>query len=353
MSVRERFLSAMRRCSGGYIPKDISLTPPQLDRFEAFYGHRDYAGQWRIPVRSASLPFQKTHDGNFGWLGNISARTTVDSWGIGHEKARDGSHFERLVHPLASADRPDQVRAYPFPLPADAWQVQEAAATVRSLQAEDYVVTIPVSPVGGTIFWPAYKLRGMENLLCDMIDNEPLASALFDRVTAICTEQAKLATSCKPDLIHLADDLGTQLSTYMSPALFRHWIKPGLAAVIRSAKTVHPAVLISFHSDGAMQSFIPDLIEIGVDILNPIQPECMEPSDIKRRFGDVLSLYGCIGTQTTMPFGTPEEVKRMTSSCCETLGRNGGLWIAPTHVIEPEVPWENILAFIETASQYE
>ncbi|MDW7656705.1 MAG: uroporphyrinogen decarboxylase family protein [Bacillota bacterium] len=353
MGIRERFLSAMRRKSGGYIPKDISLTPPQLDRFEAFYGHRDYASEWRIPVRSVSLPFPKTHDGNLGWLGSISARTTVDSWGIGHEKARDGSHFERLIHPLASAEREDQVRAYPFPLPADDQSVHSAKEAVKALQGNDFVVTIAVSPVGGTIFWPAYKLRGMENLLCDMIDNEPLATELFNRVTAICTEQARLAASCEPDLIHLADDLGTQLSTYMSPELFRRWIKPGLAAVIRSAKTVHPAVLISFHSDGAMQSFIPDLIEIGVDILNPIQPECMEPSDIKNHYGDVLSLYGCIGTQTTMPFGTPDEVRRLTFQCCDKLGSNGGLWIAPTHVIEPEVPWENILAFIEAASQFE
>lgn len=353
MGVRERFLSALRRKSGGYIPKDISLTPPQLDKFQAVYGHRDYAGQWRLPVHSVSLPFQAMHDGNLSRLGAISARTTVDSWGIGHEQARDGSHFERLIHPLASAEQPDQVQAYPFPLPADDLSVRNARQKVTALQADDFVVTIPVSPVGGTIFWPAYKLRGMENLLCDMIDNEPLAAALFAKVTAICTEQAGLAASCRPDLIHLADDLGTQLSTYMSPALFRRWIKPGLAAVIRSAKTVHPEVLISFHSDGAMQSFIPDLIEIGVDILNPIQPECMDPSAIKQQYGNVLSLYGCIGTQTTMPFASPAEVFHQTCRVCEELGKNGGLWIAPTHVIEPEVPWENILAFIKAASRYE
>ena len=353
MTTRDKFLAAMLKKGRGYVPKNISLTPPQLDRFESVYGHRDYAKEWRIPVKSVNLPFIATCSDFSSWLDQTTTRVTIDSWGIGHERARDGSHFERLLHPLAALETPDQVAQYPFPRTADEKEAKSAAMKIMSIKERDLVSIIGVSPVGGTIFWPAYKLRGMENLLCDMIENIELTKALISKVTALCAEQAGIAASCQPDIIHLADDLGTQISTYMSPDLFRRWIKPGLAAVIKTAKTVDPAVLISFHSDGAMQAFIPDLIEIGVDILNPIQPECMNPYEIKKQYGDKLALYGCVGTQTTMPFGSTEEVRTVTRQYCDLLGQNGGLWIAPTHVIEPEVPWDNILAFIETAAEYE
>ena len=112
-------------------------------------------------------------------------------------------------------------------------------------------------------------------------------------------------------------------------------------------------MLISFHSDGAVFDFIPDFIEMGVDILNPIQPECMDPFTVKERFGDALSLYGCVGTQTVMPFGTAAQVRDRVRMYCDGLAKNGGLMIAPTHVLEPEVPFDNILAFVETAGEYE
>lgn len=335
------------------MPKDIALTPPQLARFEVEYGHRDYARQWRIPVRSVSLPFVATQSDFTPWLGRVSERVWVDSWGIGHERARDGSHFEHLIHPLAHAQTVEQINAYPFPRAAAEAEIQIAARQVSQIKDQDRAVNISVSPVGGTIFWPAYKLRGMENLLCDMIADEELTAALIDRVSCLCVEQAERAASLQPDIIHLADDLGTQLSTYMSRDLFLRWIKPGITAVIRAAKRVCPEVLISFHSDGAMQAFIPDLIEAGVDILNPIQPECMDPYAIHKTYGDRLSLYGCIGTQTTLPFASAREVGSVTRRICADLGRQGGLWIAPTHVVEPEVPWENVLAFIEAASEFE
>jgi len=118
------------------------------------------------------------------------------------------------------------------------------------------------------------------------------------------------------------------------------------------ARRVNPNILISYHSDGYIEPFIPELIEIGLDVLNPIQPECMDPAAIKRRYGDRLAFFGTIGTQTTFPFGSPEDMRQEIRQRIETVGKGGGLILAPSHMLEPDVPWQNILAFFEAAREF-
>jgi uroporphyrinogen decarboxylase len=148
-------------------------------------------------------------------------------------------------------------------------------------------------------------------------------------------------------VLSMGDDVGTQRGMLMSVRMWRQHLKPRLARVIAAGRAVRPDVLVFYHSDGNMAAIIPDLIEIGVDILNPVQPECMDPAALKAQYGDRLSFWGLIGTQTTLPFGTPSDVAADVRLRIETVGKGGGLFLAPTHVIEPEVPWENIVAFVE------
>jgi uroporphyrinogen decarboxylase len=115
---------------------------------------------------------------------------------------------------------------------------------------------------------------------------------------------------------------------------------------------VNPDIIVRYHSDGNPEAIIPELIEIGVDVLNPVQPECLDPAEVKRRFGDSLAFWGAMGTQTTMPFGSPEEVARVVRERIETIGAGGGLVLAPTHVLQPDVSWENILAFFDAIDRY-
>jgi uroporphyrinogen decarboxylase len=124
-------------------------------------------------------------------------------------------------------------------------------------------------------------------------------------------------------------------------------LKPRFVELISRAKRVNPKLLIFLHSDGAIEPLIPDLIEVGVDILNPIQPECMNPTRIKEQFGDRLAFWGTVGTQTTLPFASPGEIRRVVKERIETVGKGGGFLIAPSHKIQPEVPWVNIIAFVE------
>jgi uroporphyrinogen decarboxylase len=202
------------------------------------------------------------------------------------------------------------------------------------------------------VFWPAYKLRGMEALLTDLHLNQDFAACLLDRVTAISAGLADRVARTGVDIILLADDFGTQLDLMMSPSMWRRWFKERLATVIGAARSANPDVLVVFHSDGAIARIIPDLIEIGVDVLNPVQPECLDPADIKAQLGDRLAFWGTVGTQTTLPFGTPDEVREVVRERIRTVGRGGGLLLAPTHVVEPDVPWENVTAFIQAAREY-
>jgi uroporphyrinogen decarboxylase len=133
----------------------------------------------------------------------------------------------------------------------------------------------------------------------------------------------------------------------MSVRMWRTWLKPRLARVIAAAKSVRPAVLVFYHSDGDVTAIVDDLIEIGVDILNPVQPECMDPVALRRRYGKRVGIWGTIGTQSTFPFGSPDDVRREVRTRIETVGTDGGLFLAPTHMIEPEVPFENIVAFVD------
>jgi len=201
-----------------------------------------------------------------------------------------------------------------------------------------------------TIFEIAWYLRGMDLFMEELIGEEEIATALLDQLTTIRIGMARRYAAAGADVLMLGDDVATQIDMMISPALWRATLKPRLAAVIRAAKEVNPDILIFYHGDGNMERIVPELIEIGVEILNPVQPECMDPVRMKELFGDQLAFWGCIGTQTTMPFSTPQEIKTTVRNLIATVGKGGGLLLAPTHTLEPDVPWENVEAFLEAVN---
>jgi uroporphyrinogen decarboxylase len=144
----------------------------------------------------------------------------------------------------------------------------------------------------------------------------------------------------------LGDDLGMQSAIMMSREMYQTWLQPRLKRVIDAARAVNPDILIQYHSCGYVLPLIEDLIGAGVDILNPVQPECMDVAQVLREFGGRLSFNGTLGTQTTMPFATPDEVAAVTRRNLGLAGPQGGLLCCPTHMLEPEVPWANIEAYV-------
>ncbi|MEN3186117.1 MAG: uroporphyrinogen decarboxylase family protein [Atribacterota bacterium] len=200
-----------------------------------------------------------------------------------------------------------------------------------------------------TIFEGAWYLRGMNQLLIDMVTDEEKANHILDIPFHFHLEAAKRLTTMGVDGIWLGDDVGTQRGMLLSPELWRRYLKPRLATICQEVKKTDPNVKIAYHSDGNIYPIIDELVEIGIDILNPVQPGAMDPEFLKKRYGDVLSFWGSIDEQRTLPFGTPEEVKQEVQRRIVTLGKGGGFIIAPTHHVQLDTPLENFFAFLETA----
>lgn len=351
MTRRERVLHAMRRKVPDRVPMEFELCPLQLARFRKETGSDNPAEYFGFEVKTVEVkPTVKRTDFS-SWLGDTS-KIRVDEWGIGWFSTEGSYHFEDMIHPLAEAQTVDDIVKYPFPDLEKDYRYDGVKEEVEEYHRQGYAVAGAVTPVGGTIFWPPYKLRSMENLLMDFRTNLPVAEALLERTAEITRAMAMKFAACGVDIIHTADDLGTQRGLLISRQLFQKLILHKMAGVVESAKRVNPDVLVYFHSDGNIVEVIPDLIDIGIDILNPLQPECMDVDWVKKEYGRDLSFWGTIGTQTTLPFGTPLEVKRVVRERIENVGKGGGLLLAPTHVVEPEVPWENIMAFVEGVKEY-
>jgi uroporphyrinogen decarboxylase len=350
MTGRERVLTAMRRRQPDRVPFDLSfdMAPAKLDEFHRRTGSaltpEEYFG---ADTRMVRLGATRLCSDFSPWLGAATG-IAVDEWGIGRRATasadRAHAHLDGFVHPLRDVSKDADLCAYPFPdLDAD-YRYDEPRAAIAAVQATGCAA---VAMMECTIFETAWFLRGMEALLLDFADRSPLADALLDAIAARRIVQARRYTELGADVLSMGDDVGTQRGMLMSVRMWRQWLKPRLARVIAAARAVRPDVLVFYHSDGNMAAIIPDLIEIGVDILNPVQPECMDPAALKAQYGDRLSFWGLIGTQRTLPFGTPAEVASEVRLRVETVGAGGGLFLAPTHVIEPEVPWENIVAFVD------
>ena len=238
---------------------------------------------------------------------------------------------------------------YPYPDISLIERFSGVKASIQSIHNQGFASAVFMEM---TIFEKAWRIRGMENLLVDMMIRPEVAECLLENIASRMASLAKAYAQCGVDIIMLGDDVGAETSMILSPSLWRKMIKPQLSNVIDSARAGNSKVLIFYHSDGKIEPIIPDLIEIGVDILNPIQPESIDIDWLKNEYGADLSFWGGIGVQTTMPFGSPEDVHKSVQSLIRRAGSGGGLLVAPSHVIEHDVPWQNIRAFIDAMNQY-
>ena len=202
-----------------------------------------------------------------------------------------------------------------------------------------------------TIWEAAWYIRSMPDLLMDMMLGDEKATVLLDRITEYAIRRVKLYTEAGVDILSLGDDVGMQSGPLMSVDLWEYWIKPRFKSVIDAARKINPDVLVFYHSCGDATAFIEGLIDCGVDILNPIQPECMDFNQIHETYGDRLSFWGTLGTQQLLPFGTPEQVREVSLDRICTVGSKGGLILGPTHLVEPEVPFENLVAMKNAARE--
>ncbi|MFA6471825.1 MAG: uroporphyrinogen decarboxylase family protein [Candidatus Latescibacterota bacterium] len=253
-------------------------------------------------------------------------------------------HFTKYVSPLRHAERFSDIETFPYP-DVTGFSSGHFSEEVNKAHATGKVAGCWI----GHMYEDSWQIRGYEQFLMDMICRPEWCEYILDRVKARNIAVTRAAAQAGVDWIKTGDDVANQKAMMFSPELWRKFMKPRWAEVFALAKSIKPDIQIWYHSDGNIDDIVPELIEIGVTILNPVQPECLDLTMIKRKYGGSLVLDGTIGTQTTMPFGSPDEVSRIVRERVRTLGYDGALILSPTHVLEPEVPLENIRRFVETA----
>lgn len=251
-------------------------------------------------------------------------------------------HFHREVAPLRNAQSVADLEAFPF------WDLSDHTdeAMERDVRAAREAGRVSFCALGD-IYEAAWQMRGYEDFLADMILAPEMCEYLLDRMTAMWIDLARKAARAGVDLLTSGDDVASQQTLMFPIDMWRHFIKSRWEKVYAAAREEKPDIQVKYHSDGNIGAIVPELIDIGVTILNPVQPECMDVDRLKREYGRHLVFDGTIGTQTTLPFGTPAEVRSVVRERWRTVGADGALILAPTHVVEPEVPLENLLAFLE------
>jgi len=287
---------------------------------------------------------------NSYYSGNIDSETYIDNWGITWKKISynvlngKGYYTEIIDSPLSDDDKID---SYVPPNPDD--EDMEYAEEIINKYGNEYYIC---GNIECSIFEALKYLRGMTKALVDLVANKDIAHKIMDISVDYHLKLGLKLVEKGVDIIFFAEDVAGEDSLLIAPNTFREMIKSKLGYMIGELKRKNKNIKISFHSDGNVEPLIDDLIEVGVDLLNPIQPEAMNPAHIKRRYGNKLALWGAVSTQRTFPFGSAKDVENEVRELIKDCGLGGGFLIAPNNSVQLDVPLENIQAFYNAVKKY-
>ena len=280
-----------------------------------------------------------------------------DHWGVPRVRVEVGSGGQASVYqevrsfPLKDARSIEEVRDYPkWPSP-DWFDYRCVAEQVAEARRTGKVVVFMGDRMNRCAqLKPAMYLRGIDQILLDVALAPEVAEYIFQRITAFYLEYARRTLEAAGggiDVFMMGDDFGTQKGLFMSPEMWRRFLRPGLKAFVDLGQSF--GCKVAHHSCGSIKPIIPDLIECGLDVLNPVQPDVrdMDRRELKRRFGDRLCFHGSISIQRTLPFGTPDDVRNEVRERFETLGPGGGFIFCTAHNIQADTPTENVVALFD------
>jgi uroporphyrinogen decarboxylase len=266
-----------------------------------------------------------------------------NEWGMKFIDA--GLYNEFHEFPLAHARNADDIRHHDFPDPFAAGRFDAARKAVEKY-GSDYAI---VADLETSFFETSWYLVGLEKLLMDLITGAGYVNPLFDRVMEINIEVGKQLIELGADILWAGDDFGTQNGMLLDPETWRNLFKPRIKIMFEEFRKVNPDIKIAWHSCGSILPIIPDFIEIGLDILNPLQPRAkgMEPRWLKETYGNYLVFFGGLDIQELLPHGSPVEIRAEVERLSGIYGRDGGYILAPAHNIQVDTPMQNIIALFE------
>ena len=338
MNSRERVLTILDHKEADRVPVHASFVPQLMRRMEQKYGVKDNELYTSLGNDIVSITFGMST----GFYKEESAYY-LDEFGIGYKNT--GVYTEVVSNPLDSIEK---VWSYKPP------RVEKDLVIARTKEIiEKYGRSHAiVGKINQTMFEASWMLRGLERFFYDLIENEDATDHLMNLMMEYHLEIGRLLAGLGVDVIYTGDDLGGQRGMLISPELFRRLIKPKYAYIWNELKNINRNVKIAHHSCGNITQIVPDYIESGLDILNPIQPKVLDYVDLKRKYGRNLSFWGGMDIQETLPFGKKEDIFREVKERMVSLGHGGGFIISPAHNVQIDTPIANVEYFYEAAKTY-
>jgi len=360
MTPRERVINCLKRASVDRPPVFATLTPQMAEKLA-----KALQMPYEPPVDSL-LSTRISHMKLLTGLGNdfvgiaaaapLNAKTItnedgiiINEWGM---RFRDSGMYNEFVeYPLAHLRDAQQVESYPFPEPEAPGRFDLAEQQVKKY-SDHYGM---IADLETSIFETSWYLVGLEKFLVDLTMGQPYIDTLMDRVMSINIDIGKKLIALGADVIWCGDDFGMQHGMIMDPDTWRLHFKPRIKLMFDAFRKVNPDIKIAWHSCGSIVPIIEDFIEIGLDILNPLQPKAkgMDPEFLKTEYGQDLIFFGGVDIQDLLPNATPARIKSEVRRLIDILGRDGGYIVAPAHNIQPDTPVENVLAFYEAIRSYQ
>lgn len=347
MNSRERMLAAINRQPLDRFPTDIWCTPEVQAKLRAHFGNTNFRAALHL---DGFMVFEPAYIGPP--LPRLPEGESIDHWGIRSRTMDYGSgvYSETAEPALAHARTLDDLRRHPWPK-AEWFDFSAMPALLRKARKTHLTQCGYMAP-----FYFHNLLRGLEQSLLDPLEDPDFAHALIGSISDFFLAYHRaMFEACDGliDVTQVTDDLGSQTGPLISPALYREFYKPHHARMINLAHEF--GIKVMHHDDGSCRVFLPELVDMGINILNPVQWNCpgMDTIELKREFGDRICFHGGIENQRILPFGTPEDVRAEVRHCIDTLGCDDtGYIVCSCHAIQPVTPIENILALYDEAHRY-
>ena len=362
MNSKERVTRALKRDGlPDRVPIQFDLCASLLEAFSAQYGiplqyspsyYEDL--KYRISANALRVAMGSDCIVVGGGVGRIF-RQTQDAGGLmANEfgmKMRQGPLYADVVEPpLRDVSSVGEVDRYQFPDAYDPARYVQAAADIARFGSEYFVI----GDCELTVFELCWHLVGLQRFMEALASQEPYVEPLLAKAFVWSLGIATELTRRGVDAIWFGDDFGTQTGLMISPQMWRRMFKPLYAQLFRAIKAINPQVLVIMHSDGAVAPLLPDLIEIGMDVFNPVQPNVPghDPQEMKARFGNRLAFFGAIDQQHLLPHGSSQEIEAEVRNKIEILGAGGGYMVAPAHIIQADTSVGNVEALIAAAKKH-
>ena len=372
MNSRQRVIAAINHRPVDRVPIDLNPTLTAYENLKAHLGleipesvtpnlavevipHPEVLSRLGVDLISVKLP-------DPGRASESLPEKRVDMWGLEYRlvRQRQGAYYENVTHPLAGSTTAD-LQDYPWPDSRPGAVADALHDHARRLYDETDLAL--VGRFGPPILETAMFLVGMEEWYVRLATDQQFIRVLLEKISAIATGCDAAGIEASGEYVQIVkvsgEDLGMQNGLLFSPKVIRELLLPPLrrrwGAVCECLDRVNPSAKIMLHSCGAIRAFIPQLIEAGIDVLDPVQPMArgMEPAGLKADFGDRLVFHGGIDVQHLLPRGTPEEIARQVRQCLNDFqAHRGGYILAPSHNVQADVPPENLLAMIESAKNW-